>query len=93
MRSSGFRRRCGGAISRPRLGYGPLIAVSLLSACAGWELVELPADTTLAPRQQVQVQSIDSLRLGNLEPSAMVGAAVPFLVLLVLTLALRNGLD
>jgi len=41
----------------------------------------------------VQVQSIDSLRLGNLEPSAMVGAAVPFLVLLVLTLALRNGLD
>jgi len=47
----------------------------------------------LAPRQQVQVQSIDSLRLGNLEPSAMVGAAVPFLVLLVLTLAHRNGLD
>jgi hypothetical protein len=32
-------------------------ALSLLAGCAGWSYLELPADTVLAPRQQVQIWS------------------------------------
>lgn len=32
-----------------------ILAVSLVCGCAGWHRVELFSDTTLAPRQQVQV--------------------------------------
>ena len=32
-----------------------LLAVSLVCGCAGWHRVDLVSDTTLAPRQQVQV--------------------------------------
>jgi len=31
------------------------LGAALLSACAGWQRLEAPTDTTLAPRQQVQV--------------------------------------
>lgn len=31
------------------------LGCALLSACAGWQRLEAPTDTTLAPRQQVQV--------------------------------------
>jgi hypothetical protein len=32
-----------------------VLSVSLLCGCAGWTRLALPSDTTLAPRQQVQV--------------------------------------
>ena len=32
-----------------------VLALSLLWGCAGWYALDLPADTVLAPRQQVQV--------------------------------------
>lgn len=33
----------------------PLLVVLALTGCAGWRRVELPPDTTLARRQQVQI--------------------------------------
>jgi hypothetical protein len=32
-----------------------ILGLSLLSGCGNWNRIALPADTTLAPRQQVQV--------------------------------------
>jgi hypothetical protein len=40
-----------------------VLAVSLLCGCAGWHRLEIASDTTLAPRQQVQVWQGSRARL------------------------------
>jgi len=59
-----------------RLG---LFAVVLVCGCAGWERVQLASDTSLAPRQQVQVWSGSHARVLHgvrLSRDSLVG--VPF---------------
>ena len=108
-----------------------LLALALLCGCAGWQRVAAPSDSTLAPRQQVQVWrgrqvqvlhavrltpdslfgvpfqqppscescvvalprgAIDSLRLGDQEAPAIVGATLPFAILIFLLVTLRGPL-
>ena len=56
-----------------------VLSVSLLCGCAGWTRLALPSDTTLAPRQQVQVWSGSHARVLHavrLSGDSLVG--VPF---------------
>ena len=56
-----------------------VLSVSLLCGCAGWTRLALPSDTTLAPRQQVQVWSGSHARVLHavrLSADSLVG--VPF---------------
>ena len=56
-----------------------VLSVSLLCGCSGWTRLALPSDTTLAPRQQVQVWSGSHARVLHavrLSRDSLVG--VPF---------------
>lgn len=67
------------ALARRQRRVASLVAVSVVSGCAGWHRLVPPADTTLAPRQQVQVwqgSRSSVLHAIHLTPASLIG--VPF---------------